>query len=171
MIEQQPQGLAIYGAITGTIALGINLFGYLHTRQKDKVQLTVECSEDENARSNLERMLKTENAPESERSSLESIYVVTVRNPGSVEAHIQEVGIVDKNGSMHTALIQTRMFLVDLSKAPKVTIEPKAMCKFKIYIRRGEPIFTPASCFVIDQQQKTWKQKVKLPVLVVSASA
>ena len=70
MISEGTQGLAIYGSVVGTVALGINLFNFLHSKQKDSVRLSIECKEDEEVDNNIQEMNDNENQPEHGRSSL-----------------------------------------------------------------------------------------------------
>lgn len=164
MLWISDQALAIYGSVVGTMALGINLFTYIHAKQKDRVRLLIECHEDEDAAKSVQYFGNCNNKPGLDAPNLLPIYVITIRNIGNIEAHLQEVGVTEVHGAEHCVLVSSssHYFLTSIASADPISIQPKAMLKFKIYLKRGEPIYTPVNCFVIDQQHKKWKRRVKL---------
>lgn len=170
MIEVAGQGLAVYGAIVGTIALSINIFNFIHTKQKDSIRLSVDCVETKQACSDFLSLEATKDNKEWERPSGAHIYDVIVRNIGNTEAFLHEAGIVDKSGETHFAVTSISpnnpMIIGRISQIKSISIKPKASQSFKIYIGRDQPLFVPASCFVTDQQDKTWKSKLKLKGLI-----
>ena len=170
MIEVGGQGLAVYGAIVGTIALSINIFNFIHTKQKDSIRLSVDCVETNQASSDFLSLEATKDNKEWERPSCAHIYDVVVRNIGNTEAFIHEAGIVDKSGETHFAVTSVNlndpMILGRISQIKSISIKAKASQSFRIYIGRDQPLFTPASCFVTDQRNETWKSKLKLKKLI-----
>ena len=164
MVDNGAKFLSIYGAAVGTIALGINIFGYLYSKKKDSVRLSVECIEGANVAKEIASLKNSANQNELDAAQLALVYVVTVRNGGNIEAHIQEVGIVDEEGCEHCALVSSgpHLFLTEIARAASISISPKAKNTFNIYLRRNAPLFTAVKCFVVDQQQNKWEAKLKL---------
>lgn len=167
MLEPSNNWLSVYGAFVGTLALAISAFQYRHAKRKDLVQLSVECEQAADTPTKIKAFIELLKGPEMDKPHLEEIYTVTVRNIGNVDAYIQEVGVRDRSGASHTALVRTSHFLAHLEQAPQICIKSKARQKFKIYLGRDQEIFTATSCFVVDQQQKSWEKKVKFhPILI-----
>jgi len=154
-------GLALYGAITGTIALLISFVSHRHNIKKDQIKLAVSYSEHPNKTENIESLncVNTEH-PWNQQKFVE-VYLVTVRNLGSISAPLQDVGVMDKEGRKYQALVRSPFnnmnFLQPLTKSNSEALEPKAAKTFPVYLNRGEPIFTAVSSYATDQTGKEWR--------------
>ncbi|MGY0800184.1 hypothetical protein ACW7G0_14190 [Lysobacter sp. A286] len=155
------QGLALYGAVTGTVALLISFFSYRHNVKKDQIKLDVSCAPHRDQAKNIEH-LNTEN-PESpwDRPNLVEVYLVTVRNLGSIPAPLGDVGVCDGAGKKYQALVGRQLsqmrLLQPLSESNVESLEPRAARIFSVYLRRDEPMFTAVSAYAIDQTGKAWQ--------------
>lgn len=152
-------GLALYGAVTGTAALLITFLNHLHSVKKDQIKLSVSYAEHPNKAENLER-LNAENIDPWDQPNIVEIYRVTVRNLGSIPAPLHDVGIIDKDGNKRQALVSRRMSQMNLlqpvSESDTEPLEPRASKAFSIYLRKDEPIFSVVSAYAIDQTNKEW---------------
>ena len=159
-------GLALYGAITGTLALAISYFGHRHNVKKDKIRLTIEYAPHPEQAENVAklRIPKNEEKPwEGGPPNLVKYYVVTVRKLGAVPAPITDVGIKSKDGAIHQALVSVRHSSFNmLHKIPETAIrplEPNSCESFNIYLRREDPEFKVIYAYAIDQTGKEWRSR------------
>jgi hypothetical protein len=152
-------GLALYGAVTGTAALLITFLSHRHSVNKDQIKLSVTYTEHPNKAENIER-LNAENIDPWDQPNIVEFYTVTVRNLGSIPAPLHDVGIIDKDGNKHQALVRQRMSQINLlqpvSESGSEPLEPRASKSFSIYPRKGEPIFSVVSAYAVDQTNKEW---------------
>ncbi|TDY03004.1 hypothetical protein [Thiohalophilus thiocyanatoxydans] len=152
-------GLALYGSVTGTAALLITFFSHRHNVKKDQIKLSVSYAGHQNKSKNIE-LLNTDNSENTwDKPNLVEVYTVTVRNLGSISAPLHDVGVMDKDGKKHQALVNHQMshFLQSLSESHSETLEPRAAKTFSVYLRRGESVFLPVLAYAIDQTGKEWK--------------
>lgn len=160
MLWLSENGLALYGAVTGTAALLITFFSHRHNVKKDQIRLSVSYSDHQNKSQNIERLTSNNSENTFDQPNLVEIYTVTVRNLGSIPAPLHDVGVIDKSGNKYQALISHRMsqmnFLQPLSESVDEPLEPRAAKRFSIYLRRGEAVFSPVSAYAIDQTGKEW---------------
>lgn len=153
-------GLALYGAVTGTAALLITFFSHRHNVKKDQIKLSVSYADHQNKSQNIERLTTDNSENPFDKPNLVEVYTVTVRNLGSISAPLHDVGVIDKNGNKYQALISHRMsqmnLLQPLSESVDEPLEPRAAKKFSIYLRRDETLFLPVSAYAVDQTGKEW---------------
>jgi hypothetical protein len=152
--------LACYGAITGTLALFISYLGHRHTVKKDTIKLSISFSAHPNQNENIANMLSTEGKEEWDRINLTEVYLVTVKNLGSVPAPLEDVGVITNNGNKKQALISSpqgnSMFLVKISDSQLEPLIPQSAKTFKIYLERTELVFEVKKAYAIDQTGKVW---------------
>ena len=150
--------LALYGAVVGTIALFINLFRFFHTLKKDKVKLKVSVSPHENQKQNIERIAQNVDKSTYERTNLAEVYVVKVRNMGNVNAFVEDVKLICKEGVERKALVSQNMGnSCILGEIKEIDIPPKSSLSFNIYLRDGEEPFVPSKAIVTDSTGKEWR--------------
>lgn len=159
-------GLALYGAITGTLALGISYIGHRHNVERDRIKLLVEFGPHPNQAENLKRLRASPNAEQPWKGpppNLVEFFVVTVRNVGNVAAPLTDVGITSKDGAKHAALVSVRhssfSMLQRIPETPVEPLEPNACATFNVYLRREEHAFTAIAAYAIDQTGKEWRSR------------
>ena len=159
-------GLALYGAVAGTIALLISYFGHRHNIERDRIKLSVDFSPHPDQTKNVEKL----RIPKEDQNSFLAgpiyqveYYVVTVRNIGAVPAPISDVWVKSVDGKIHSSLISVRLgthsILQKLSETSIDPIEPNSCVKFSIYLRRGESEFKAISAYATDQTGKEWRSR------------
>jgi len=155
--------LALYGAITGTVALFISFFSHRHNVKKDRIRLVVSFAPHPKADENIMRMNTADPNSLWARPQLAEIYSVTVRNMGGVSAPLDDVGLTDEVGKDHQALVHSRSgqmnFLVPLSKSNAEALEPRAAKTFSVYLNSDAPMFKVASAYAVDQTGKVWRAR------------
>ena len=153
-------GLALYGAIAGTVALAINFFGFRHNLKKDRIKLSVSFADHPRQADNLLDLESTEDGKPWDQKSLAEVYVVTVRNVGNVAAPIDEVGVVTSSGKKRPALVGSKHhgpnILERASGGSVDPLPPNSSRKFNMYLNRGEQLYGAAQAYVVDQAGKTW---------------
>jgi hypothetical protein len=155
-------GLALYGAITGTLALAVTYFSHRHSLAKDKIKISVSWKPHPNQQHNIEAMLNTAEKEPWKQINLAEVFEVTVRNIGSITAPIEDVGVVTPRGrksALVSASSGERSILMAAAQAPISDLEPKTSRTFSIYLGREEEIFTVRSAYAIDQLGKTWHSR------------
>lgn len=154
-------GLALYGAVTGTAALMISFFNYRHKVKKDQIKLSISFMEHPQKTENIERLNNKDIEHPWEQPHVVEVYLVTVRNLGSVSAPLHDVGVVDKDGYKHQASITLHYSQMSLLKhLPEIdteALEPRGSKTFSVYLHRDEPQFAAVSAYAIDQTGKEWK--------------
>lgn len=154
-------GLALYGAVTGTAALLITFFSHRHNVKKDQIKLSVSYTDHPRKSENIERLNSDYSEHPWEKPNIVEIYEVTVRNLGSVPAPLHDVGVIDKDGNKYQALVSRRLSQMNLlQRLPEFdgeSLEPRAAKTFSVYLRRDEPVFLPVLAYAIDQTGKEWK--------------
>lgn len=157
-------GLSLYGAITGTLAIFISYLGHRHNVKKENIRLKIEYSPHPEQAENIAklRMPNNEEKPwEGGSPNLVKYFVVTVRNHGTVPAPITDVGIKSQDGKIHQALVSGRdsspLILHNITDAAIRPIEPKSCESFNIYLRREDPEFKVIYAYAIDQTGKEWR--------------
>jgi hypothetical protein len=153
-------GLALYGAVTGTAALLITFSSHRLNVKKDQIKLAISYAEHSEKSENIER-LNTQNTERPwDQPQIIEVYVITVRNLGSIPAPLDEVGIIDNDGNKHQALVRARMsqmnLLQPITESNVEPLEPRAARTFSVYLRRDEPTFSAVSAYAIDQTGKKW---------------
>ncbi|XQA69532.1 hypothetical protein ACM9XB_18740 [Xanthomonas sacchari] len=156
-------GLALYGAVTGTAALAISYFSYRHNIKKDTIRLTVTLSPHPNKSQNIENMRSTDDKKPWEQINLAEVFLVTVRNLGSVPAPLEDVGVITETGKKEHALVSklhsSGSFLYKAGEAGIEALEAKGSRTFSVYLRREQSTFSAKSAYVIDKTGKTWKSR------------
>src|SRR5690606_6843732 len=96
--------LAIYAAIVGTIALFLNFGRFWMMRQKSLRKLKVESKIDGQAQERLDELGKPNDLFNSRGSLVGPIYKVTVINVSHVSMHVDDVGLLVKEGKSKVKL-------------------------------------------------------------------
>lgn len=153
--------LALYGAITGTVALLVSFFSHRYNVKKDQIKLDVSYAPHPDQAKNIERLNTEDSESPWDRPNVVEVYLVTVRNLGSIPAPLGDVGVSDKAGKKYQALVSRRFsqmsLLQPLSESNVESLEPRAARTFSVYLRRDEPMFTAVSAYAIDQTGKAWQ--------------
>ena len=156
-------GLALYGAVTGTAALGISYLGYWHNKKRDSINLDVSLRPHPNQIQNIKDMQSTDDSGSLSHSSLKEIFLITVRNIGSVPAPLEDVGVITSKGKKEQALVQKNhgygSFLYPVGEANIEALEPKDARTFSVYLSREQPAFTAVSAYAIDKTEKEWRSR------------
>jgi hypothetical protein len=153
--------LALYGSIVGTIALIINLSKFIHSLKKDKVKLSLSVAPHPDREANIQRFKDTEQAQPWEQANLVEVYVITVRNKGTVVAFIEDATLICKKGSTYQALTRysgDNCMLGSIPQVGTIKVEPKSSVKLSIYQKREHKDFTPKRVEVIDSTGKKWRK-------------
>lgn len=153
-------GLALYGAIAGTAALGISYLSHRHNVDKDSIKLSVSFAPHPRQLENIERMLATDGSKPWEQPNLTAVALVTVRNLGVSDAPLDDVGIFTSDGEKISALVSREndqsLHLYSVKDAKISALPPKSSQTFPVYLRRGQPMFKPRSAYAVDQTGKIW---------------
>jgi hypothetical protein len=154
-------GLSLYGAITGTSALLVSFFGYRHNAKKDQIKLALSCAAHPEQAENFSRLNAMPSENSRDRPHFAEVYLVTVRNLGSIPAPLDDVGVMGSDGKKHQVLVSRRTsqmsFLVPLSNSDTGPLAPRASKTFSVYLKRDEPMFSAISAYAIDQTGKAWR--------------
>ena len=154
--------MAIYGAIVGTVALGLSFAKFRHSIKASQVSLEVFCEKSPDYNKNLTLFEETEESQPWDRPVLVELYSINVRNTGSVSAHIQSAGIVTIEGDRREALVRERndnLILYPVSRSKQEPLVAKSHRKYAVYMKRGEPVIEASCGFVQDQTGKEWRSK------------
>lgn len=155
--------LLYYSAIVATIALFLNYKKYKFTVEKENIKLDIFCEKQKEYDDNI-KSIKTDNSDihVSDKTTLFKLYKITVKNIGSVEAHIKQVGIITHQNKEIEVLIRVENSL-SLSPSSETEIQPikaKSSKSFDIYFntKRDKDIFSVKEYYVIDKLGKRWKK-------------
>lgn len=152
--------LACYGATTGTLALFISYLGHRHTVKRDTIKLSVSFSAHPDQEENIKKILSTVGKEAWSQINLIEVYLVTVKNLGSVPAPLEDVGVITSNGAKKQALIPSPHsnfnILVKISDSQLEPLTPQSARTFKIYLDKDEPVFKIKKAYAIDQTGKLW---------------
>ncbi|MGK8438372.1 hypothetical protein ACRS3X_13695 [Ectopseudomonas hydrolytica] len=152
--------LACYGAITGTLALFISYLGHRHAVNKDTIKLSVSFSAHPNQEENIKNMLSTEGKEPWEQTNFTEVYLVTVKNLGSIPAPLEDVGVITSSGDKKQALTSSLHshgnILSKISDSKLEPLIPQSAKTFKIYLERAEPVFKAKKAYAVDQTGKLW---------------
>ena len=155
--------LAFYGAVVGTLALGINFSKFIHAINKDKIKIRVSVSDHPQKLANIKLLKDGEDNEPLDRINMAEVYIVTVRNIGNVNAHIDDAGVICTHEKSHSALVSSPTgggcILVSISEAKLDPIAPKSSKKFSIYLQRGQECFEARRAFVVDSTGEKWLAK------------
>lgn len=153
-------GLALYGAVTGTAALIIGYFGHRHNIRKDKIKLSISYEPHPSQAENLKDMVSSERKEPWEQRTLTEVYLVTVRNLGSIPAPLDDVGVFTAEGTKKHALVPMRYGQINalrkVADAGFEALEPRAMRTFSVYLHRDEKMFSVSKGYAVDQTGKSW---------------
>lgn len=152
--------LALYGAITGTIALFISISRFVHTVNKDKVKLKFTIGDHPYKEENIKRMHESNNKESFEQINSVSIYSLSIRNIGNVDAHIEDAWIICKNKKVHKILVSEpddRYFLSDISQSEPIKISPKSSTKIHASLGKDDDIFHAEKAVIVDSTGKQWR--------------
>jgi hypothetical protein len=157
-------GLALYGAVTGSTAIAISYFSYRHNVGRDKIRLAVSHRNHPQQAENIARLNDSGDSDKPwNQPSIVEIYEVVVRNLGSVPAPLDDVGIVDSQGTKHGALVSRRVshmgLLEPIAKSDTCILAPRTSAKFSVYLRRDEQLFQAAAAYVVDQTGREWRTR------------
>ena len=149
--------LAFYGAVVGTLALILNFLRLRHQIKSGEPKLSISVAKHSSYDENIARL----QAPEEEtppfrssRPSMVEIYEITVRNLGSVEAHIESCGVVTANGEKKEASVRAagqrefRMMQKTSSNAT-LSVSAKSSETFSVYLHRDEDLFEVSHAFAV----------------------
>lgn len=159
--------LATYAAIVGTLALLLNFLRFKHQSTKDKVKLNFSVNDHKDKEETIESMaIPAESLAPGTEMQIGSVYEVTIRNTGSVNAFIQDAGVIDEKGIKHSALTHYLLAggyvlgkIADVDEGPLV---PKSSRSYDVHLRRGENVFQARRVFVVDGTGKEWSKKVRI---------
>lgn len=157
--------LALYGAVVGTVALLINFVRLRHQQQSNQTRLSVSVERSKGYDENIKRLQEPlEDDVYNDGPHLLSVYIVTIRNLGNVEAHIESCGIVTSADERKEALIpygggEMSNLLRKVSEAQNVSIPAKSAQRFKVYLRRNEDPFEVRRAFAVEKTGRAWKSK------------
>lgn len=159
--------LALYGSIVGTVALFLNFSRFIHTVNKGKVKLSIDFKKHPNFENNLKELTDT-SRDSFTRANMAELYVINIKNIGSISAYIEDAGIITSTGKTHHALISydntDNQPVVTIGKIPdvgQIKIEPKSSKKVSVYLNINEKPFIPIQAFVEDSTGKKWSTKAK----------
>lgn len=139
--------LALYGAVTGTIAILISFFNYRYNVNKDQIKLVISCKEHPMKTENIELLINSSTNNSWDRSDVAEVYLITVRNFSNIPVPLDDVGVIDEHKNKHHISPKT-----DIE-----TLKPKSSKTFSVYLWRDEALFMAKSAYVIDQTGKEWK--------------
>ena len=92
--------------------------------------------------------------------NMTEVFLVTVRNLGSVPAPLEDVGVITEKGAKEHALISKHhssgSLLYKVGESGIEALEPKGSRTFSVYLRREHPMFSAVSAYVVDGTGKTW---------------
>lgn len=155
--------LLYYSAIVGTIALFLNYKKYKFTIEKENIKLDIFCEKQKEYDDNI-KLIKADNLDihVSEKINLLKLYKITVKNIGSFEAHIKQVGIITHQNKDIEALIVVQNSLVAYpsSETEIQPIKAKSSKSFDIYfnIERDKDVFSIKEYYVIDKLGNRWEK-------------
>jgi len=156
--------LALYGAVVGSVALIISILRYSYTVKKDKIKIKVSAITHPNKLSNIKMLEETEDNEPWDRPSSVKVYAVTVRNVGTVDAYIEDAGIICTLGEKHPALLSEfnngGAFLREVSMGKDDPIAPKSSRRFDVYLKRDQELFEAKKAFATDCTGKNWQTNV-----------
>lgn len=148
--------LALFGAITGTIALLIHYLSYRHNRKKDELDLAISWAPHVQRQENLRQLAETESSQDWERPSMVEVYTITVTNRGNIRAPLSRVGVVTDMGLERLAYVRDGSYLEEATSKHIEPIPPKSEESFSVYLKRGEELFQVREAFATDQTGKRW---------------
>lgn len=156
--------LAIYAAVVGTIALFLNFGRFWMMRQKSIRTLKVESKIDGQAQERLDELGKPKDIFNSRGSLVGPIYKVTVINVSHVSMHVDDVGLVIKEGKNKVRLpVYVRSgshgFLSHIEAAGGEDIAPGAKKSFSIWLGSEPVIPEIVGCYAVSQMGKEFKGK------------
>lgn len=149
--------LALFGALTGTIALLIHYLSYRHSRNKDEIDLAVSVAPHAKREENIRRLSETANSKEWERPNMVEVYTVTVTNRGNISAPLSQVGVVLETGLERLAHVDDERYLQQATSKNIKPLPGKSHESFSVYLRRDEEPFHVLKAFVVDQTGKRWE--------------
>jgi hypothetical protein len=154
-------GLALYGAIVGTIALGFTVWRARYDKRKDSTQLRVTCHAHAELSRSRELIARYDpNESENPISNMQPAYVVTVYNDGAIPAHIADVGVTDRDGNDASASIRqkgsTSLIYGSVKELGVDPLSPKSSKSFTVYLITHRPLSEGKACYVIDGTGKRW---------------
>jgi len=156
-------GLALYGAVAGTAALAISYFGHRHNVGKDSIKLAVSFAPHPSQSENVRNMLSTEGKEPWDHINLTEVYLVTVRNLGSIPAPLDDVGVVTDQGVKKQALTAIRhshsTMLYKVAESKLDALAPRSAHTFSVYLTRDEPMFLGTEAYAVDQTGKLWSSR------------
>jgi hypothetical protein len=146
----QNNWLALYGALIGTVALIFNFSRFIHTVNKDKIKLALSIVPVPNQEAKFREMSEKEEEPWNRSDT--SVFTITVRNIGNVEAYIENVWVICTKGTKYSAST-----FLERDNQP---LKPRTSGKYNISLSKGQKLFEPKRIFVTDKIDGKWKQKV-----------
>ena len=155
--------LALYGSIVGTIALFINLSGFIHTLRKDIVKLKVFIEPHPRRHENIKALKNQENKDGPGKIHGVEVYYINVSNIGNVTAYIDDVGLICKKGQEKYAYALTPTRISNASILNRVSdtstdpIPSKSSKRFTVCLHHDEEPFEAKQAFVIDNTGKKWR--------------
>ena len=156
--------LSIYAAIVGTIALFLNFGRFWMMRQKSIRKLKVESIIDQRAQEQLDELAKPEDIFSGRGNLVGPIYKVTVINVSHSSMHIDDVGILIRDGrgkSKIQAYVRSGShgFLSHVEDAGGEDIPAGAKKSFSVWLGSKPTIPELIGCYVISQMGKEYRGK------------
>jgi hypothetical protein len=153
--------LAIYGAFAGTLALILNFLRYRHSVQSKKIALKVELHKHPDHDANLQMLEEADESPWGSGPRAVEVYSVTVRNHGSVDAHLSDVGVFDREGKPHEALAfrpeANSLSLYPVTELSNEVVSARSSKTYHIYREKDEPAFTAVRGYAKDKMGRLWR--------------
>ena len=152
--------LALYAAVVGTIALGLNFARYRYTVNQGKVKLKVLANRHPDIEAN-KLLLKGESGKATHRRHGSAIaFEITIINTGSTQAYIAGAGVLCTNDKEHTARNRNAN-IEDLSGPFPITIEPNNRTELRVDYISNQEFFKAKKAYVVDATGK--RTVVKIP--------
>ncbi|MFB2649100.1 hypothetical protein [Shewanella mangrovisoli] len=156
--------LSIYAAIVGTIALFLNFGRFWMMWQKSIRKLKVESKIAKDAQNLLDELAKPKDIYSNRGSLVGPIYKVTVINVSHSSMHIDDVGLIIRDGKKKTKIQAyvrsgSHGFLSHLEEAGGENIAAGAKKTFSIWLRSNPVIPEILGCYVTSQMGKEYRGK------------
>lgn len=163
--------LALYGAVVGTIGAvtslvlaGVGIWNSIQSVKNDQIQLEL---------SGYGKLDLTIQRPYPAGHIINPsgrpvpMYYVKVTNKGSVDAPLNDVGIVDANGQKHRAenvtatepISNALVFVSPFNDG--CTLAPRSTRTFEVFWHEGQDPFTATEAYVEDGTGKSWRCHVR----------
>ena len=153
--------IAIYGGIVATLAFGLTVLQYLSAIKDKKVQLDISYKKHSDYAKNIKNINIPYDIVTGEGGdNIAELYTITVRNIGNVDAYLNEIFGITKDGIEHKLLVQeNNNILIFCKKLPSgiECIKSKSAKNYRIFFNKNSNSFELKKCIVVDGTGKQWK--------------